>query len=140
MVRTAPNKRKYGGYHPEFEFGDGLSYSNFDITDFKLSSDTLVGNDKIIASFSVKNSGNFNGTKNIDVFVSDHYASLAPDVRNLKAFSSVFLKPGEQKQVNVELDKENLFFYNKKGKKLLENGDFSISVDNETKSFYYLSK
>ena len=140
MVRTAPNKRKYGGYHPEFEFGDGLSYSNFDITDFKLSSDTLVGNDKIIASFSVKNSGNFDGTKNIDVFVSDHYASLAPDVRNLKAFSSVFLKAGEQKQVNIELDKENLFFYNKKGKKLLENGDFSISVDNQTKSFYYLSK
>ena len=96
MVRTAPNKRKYGGYHPEFEFGDGLSYSNFDITDFKLSTDTLVGNDKIIVSFSVKNSGNIDGTKNIDVFVSDHYASLAPDVRNLKAFSSVLLKAEEQ--------------------------------------------
>ena len=140
MVRTAPNKRKYGGYHPEFEFGDGLSYSNFDITDFKLSTDTLVGNDKIIASFSVKNSGNLDGTKNIDVFVSDHYASLAPDVRNLKAFSSVLLKAGEQKQVKVELDKENLFFYNKKGERLLENGDFSISVHNQTKSFYYLAK
>ena len=140
MVRTAPNKRKYGGYHPEFEFGDGLSYSNFDITDFKLSTDTLVGNDKIIASFSVKNSGNLDGTKNIDVFVSDHYASLAPDVRNLKAFSSVLLKAGEQKQVKVELDKENLFFYNKKGERLLENGDFSISVLNQTKSFYYLAK
>ena len=100
----------------------------------------MVGNDKIIASFSVKNSGNFDGTKNIDVFVSDHYASLAPDVRNLKAFSSVLLKAGEQKQVKVELDKENLFFYNKKGERLLENGDFSISVHNQTKSFYYLAK
>ena len=137
MVRTAPNKRKYGGYHPEFEFGYGLSYSEFAISELILSTDTLQKNKELKISFIVKNNGSMDGTKNIDLFVKDHYASLAPDVKNLKNFTKVFLKAGEEKEVVFEIDKNDLFFYNKNGKELLEEGDFSILIEDKSRSFYF---
>ena len=137
MVRTAPNKRKYGGYHPEFEFGYGLSYSEFAISELILSTDTLQKNKELKISFIVKNNGSMDGTKNIDLFVKDHYASLAPDVKNLKNFTKVFLKAGEEKEVVFEVDKNDLFFYNKNGKELLEEGDFTILIEDKSRSFYF---
>jgi beta-glucosidase len=136
MVRTAPNKRKYGGYHPEFEFGSGLNYAEFSISDLKLSTDTLIENEKIEVSFTVENLSKIEGTKNIDVFVKDHYASLAPDVKNLKYFVKVFLKAGQKDEITLQLDKNDLFFFNDKGEKLIEEGGFSILIENESKSFY----
>ena len=73
MVRTAPNKKTYGGYHPAFKFGDGLSYSDFSISDFKLNSDTISGDEKLQISFQLKNNSDVDGTKNIDVFIKDHF-------------------------------------------------------------------
>lgn len=136
MVRTAPNKRKYGGYHPEFEFGSGLNYAEFSISDLKLSTDTLIENKKIEVSFTIENLSNIDGAKNIDVFVKDHYASLAPDVKNLKYFTKVLLKAGQKDEITLQLDKNDLFFFNEKGEKLLEEGEFSILIENESQSFY----
>ena len=136
MVRTAPNKKTYGGYHPAFKFGDGLSYSDFVISNFKLSADTINVDEKIQISFQLKNNSERDGTKNIDVFIKDHYASLAPDVRNLKYFTKVSLKAGAQKEVRIDLDKNDLFFFNSKGEKLLEEGSFSVFVEEQNATFY----
>ena len=137
MVRTAPNKKIYGGYHPAFKFGEGLSYSDFSISDFKLNSDTISGDEKLQVSFQLKNNSNLDGTKNIDVFIQDHFASLAPDVMNLKAITKVFLKGGDQKEVTITLDKADLFFFNAYGEKLLEEGFFSVLIEDQNQSFYY---
>ena len=136
MVRTAPNKKTYGGYHPAFKFGDGLSYSDFVISNFKLSADTINVDEKIQISFQLKNNSERDGTKNIDVFIKDHYASLAPDVRNLKYFTKVSLKAGAQKEVRIDLDKNDLFFFNSKGEKVLEEGSFSVFVEEQNATFY----
>ena len=138
MIRTAPNKRKYGGYNPEFKFGDGLSYSNFSVSELKLSKDTLIKSEKINVSFLVTNYGLIDGNKNIDMFIKDHFASLAPDVKNLKGFKKVFLKAGEKKTINFEIDKNDLFFYDENGVKLFEEGIFSIQIEDEIKSFYFI--
>jgi beta-glucosidase len=136
MVRTAPNKKTYGGYHPAFKFGAGLSYSDFAISNFKLSADTINVDEKIQISFQLKNNSKRDGTKNIDVFIKDHYASLAPDVRNLKYFTKVFLKAGAQKEVRIDLDKNDLFFFNSRGEKLLEEGSFSVFIEDQNAAFY----
>ena len=136
MVRTAPNNKTYGGYHPAFKFGDGLSYSDFSISNLKLNADTITTDEKLQISFQLKNRSDLDGTKNIDVFINDHYASLAPDVKNLKDFTKVFLKGGEQREVLMELDRDDLFFYNAKGEKLLEEGSFSVFIGDQTATFY----
>jgi beta-glucosidase len=136
MVRTAPNKKIYGGYHPAFKFGEGLSYSDFSISNFKLNADTIAADEKLQISFQLKNNSELDGTKNIDVFINDHYASLAPDVKNLKDFTKVFLKGGSQKEVRMELDRDDLFFFNAKGEKLLEEGSFSVFIGDQKATFY----
>ena len=138
MVRTAPNKRKYGGYNPAFKFGHGLNYTEFLISNLNLSTDTLKGDEKIKVTFSITNKGSMEGLKNIDIFIKDHYASLAPDVRNLKGFKSAFVKTGETRELSIEFNKEDLFFYNESGDKLYEEGDFSVHIEDMIKSFYFI--
>ena len=138
MVRTAPNKRKYGGYNPAFKFGHGLNYTEFSISNLNLSTDTLKGDEKIKVTFSITNKGSMDGLKNIDIFIKDHYASLAPDVRNLKGFKSAFVKTGETRKLSIEFNKEDLFFYNESGDKLYEEGDFSVQIEDMSKSFYFI--
>ena len=84
----------------------------------------------------IKNNGERDGTKNIDVFIKDDYASLAPDVKNLKYFTKVFLKAGAQREVRIDLDKNDLFFFNSKGERLLEEGSFSVFIEDQHETFY----
>ena len=136
MVRTAPNKKTYGGYHPAFKFGTGLSYSDFSISNVQLNADTIISGEKLQITFQIKNNSDLDGDKNIDVFVKDHYASLAPDVKNLKAFTKVSLRGGAQKEIRIELDSNDLFFFNEKGEKLLEEGVFSVLIEDYEEGFY----
>jgi len=46
------------------------------------------------------------------------------------------LKAGQKDEITLQLDKNDLFFFNEKGEKLLEEGEFSILIENESQSFY----
>ena len=137
MIQTAPNKKKYGGHHPEFEFGHGLSYTNFSFSPIKIDKDTLIGNDSIKVSLTITNSGKIASNKCIDVFIKDEYAGLAPDVKNLKYFTKVYLAPNQKKEIAFYIDKNDLFYYDKNGNKIFEDGDFTLFIENQSKRFYF---
>lgn len=118
MVQTAPNKTKYGGHHPEF--GQGLSYTTLSISPIQFNSDTINIKGALDVSLTVTNTGNVDGQKCIDVFLQDHYASYAPDMKNLKYFTKVALAPGEKKQITFTLDSSTLFYYNEKGEMMFK--------------------
>lgn len=137
MIQTAPNKKKYGGHHPEFEFGHGLSYTNFSFSPIKIDKDTIIGNDSIKVSLTITNSGKIASNKCIDVFIKDEYAGLAPDVKNLKYFTKVYLAPNQKKEIVFYIDKNDLFYYDKNGNKIFEDGDFTLFIENQSKRFYF---
>jgi beta-glucosidase len=136
MVRDGPNKKKFGGYHPEYKFGHGLSYSKFKFDNFKISHDTINIDDTLFIDFDITNTSDLKATKLIDLFIKDLYASYSPDVRNLKAFTKVTLAQREKKHITMSIDKNSLFFYSEKGEKIYEKGIFSVMIENESRSFY----
>lgn len=108
---------------PEFSFGHGLSYTNFEYTDLTVQKD----NGKVKLSFSIKNIGDTDGAEIAQIYVSDIESSVKRPVKELKAFEKVFLAPGESKLLEIELLGDAFSFYDETTKSwVLEPGEFEI--------------
>lgn len=119
-----------GDFNPEYHFGFGLSYTTFDISNLKINKTSFPNNPKeeIIVSVDVKNTGNVEGKEVIQLYSSDLFASLVPDVKRLRRFEKVSLKAGESKTVTFKLTLDDLAFYNLKSERVIEAGDFELQV------------
>lgn len=112
-----------------YPFGFGLSYTKFAYSDLKLSATKIDETDKLTVSFTVKNVGDVEGEEVAQVYVKDVECSIFREEKALKGFVKVALKPGEEKEVFVELDKRSFAFYNVEQKDwTVEEGEFEILV------------
>lgn len=119
-----------GDFNPEYHFGFGLSYTTFDISNLKINKTSFANNPKeeIIVSVDVKNTGDVEGKEVIQLYSSDLFASLVPDVKRLRRFEKVSLKASESKTITFKLTLDDLAFYNLKSERVIEAGDFELQV------------
>ncbi len=113
---------------PLFSFGHGLSYTSFEYSDFKLSSETLTRNGSIQASITVTNSGTKDGHEVVQLYIHDKVGSVTRPVKELKGFEKIFLKKGESKIVSFSISVEDLKFYNNEMVYNVEPGEFEIAI------------
>lgn len=113
---------------PLFPFGYGLSYTKFNYSDIKLSSNTMTATGKITATVNVKNTGNYDGEEVVQLYIGDPVASIAQPVKKLKDFQKVFIKKGESKEVSFDIDAEKLKYYNSDLKRVADPGDFKLYI------------
>jgi beta-glucosidase len=112
-----------------FPFGHGLSYTTFEYTDLKLSTDQLSHQGKVAVTFKVRNTGAMAGQEVVQVYVRDIESSAFRPEKELKGFAKVALVPGEEKAVSIELDHRAFAYYNPElGDWHVEAGDFEILV------------
>jgi beta-glucosidase len=114
---------------PLFPFGYGLSYTSFKYGNLKVSPDSTTGDNPIMVSFDLTNTGDREGAEVAEVYVGDGHSSVPRPVKELKGFSKVSLKPGETKKVSIALNKRAFSYYDvdSKGWKA-EPGAFDILV------------
>lgn len=123
-------------YSPQYEFGYGLSYTTFKYSDLKLSKPQIGKSEQLTVTVNVQNTGKTEGKETVQLFTSDLYASgITPDVRRLRRFEKISLKPGESKTVTFTLAPEDLAYINREGKKTVEAGEFVISVSDQKQKF-----
>jgi beta-glucosidase len=129
---------------PIFTFGHGLSYTDFALSDIKLSSSKVSGDEKVTITATVTNTGAVEGAEVVQLYLHDKKASVDRPVRELKGFAKVYLAPGEQKTVSIELTKRDLSFWDVNTNDwLAESGDFEVQLGNSldnivlTESFTY---
>jgi len=125
------------GYKPLFPFGWGLSYTSFEYSELQLGSPTLAGAGKLTVSLTVKNSGRRDGKHTVELYTREHYASITPGMRRLRAFKKIFLKAGESQTVRFTLDRDDLAFVNAAMRTVTEPGDFDIYIGDKKASFSY---
>ena len=119
---------------PLFPFGHGLSYTTFEYSDIKLSSNAINADDELTVSVKVTNTGKVEGKEVVQLYVTDKESSLIRPVKELKGFEKVSLKPGESKNVMFKLDKRAFAFYSEAAHDwLVEEGDFIISVGSSSR-------
>ena len=122
---------------PLYPFGYGLSYTSFSYSDIRLTKTNLKGNDRLIATVTVTNTGKFAGEETVQLYITDPVASITRSVKDLKGFQKIILQPGEIKAVSFNITNEDLKFYNPALEHVWEAGDFIIHIgtnSNEVKS------
>jgi len=115
----------------QYPFGFGLSYTTFEYSNLSVDKSTFASGDEMKVTVDVKNTGEMIGKEAVMLFSSDLVAALTPDVRRLRAFQKIELKPGESKTVTLNLLADDLAYVNELGKWFLEKGDFKLQVGNQ---------
>lgn len=125
-------------YNPQYEFGFGLSYTTFSYTNLKVSAKNIKATDVLTVTVDVKNTGDREGKEVVDLYLADLYASVSPDVKRLKGFQKINLKPGESKTVTFKLSKNDFSFVNNDSKSVVEPGGFEIYINSLKAGFNIL--
>jgi len=113
---------------PLYPFGFGLSYTSFNYSDIKLSSNTLTKGKSITASITLSNTGKYDGQEVVQLYIRDLVGSITRPVKELKGFQKVNLKAGESKNITFTLTENDLKFYNSDLKFVAEPGDFKVFI------------
>ena len=116
----------------QWAFGYGLSYTKFAYSNLKVDKSEFTANDILTFTVDIKNTGNQIGKESVLLFSSDLIASLSPDVRRLRAFDKIELKPGETQTVRLKIKASDLAFVGYDGKWILEKGDFRFQTGDQT--------
>ena len=112
-----------------FPFGFGLSYTSFEYSDIKLSADKIKDTDTLTLTYKIKNTGAMAGAEISQVYVSDRESTVFRPVKELRAFNKVYLEPGEEKEISIELSKRAFAYYNVNIMDWhVESGEFDIMV------------
>lgn len=129
---------------PLYSFGYGLSYTTFEYSNLKISSDKIKFNEKVKVSVDVKNTGNYEGQEVVQLYVHDLVGSVTRPVKELKGFEKINLKKGETKTVSFEISSQDLQFYGLDMKYEAEAGFFDAFIggnsDTEKKVSFELVK
>lgn len=119
-----------------YDFGFGLSYSDFEYSNFLITEDTLSSSDTLNVEVLVTNDSDIDGYETIQLYSSDLYASITPDIKRLRDFKKILIKSGERKKIFFNVPVSELSFYNNDNMEVLEEGRFKISINNLSKEIY----
>ena len=119
---------------PQYEFGYGLSYTGFEVSDLRLSSSTVPRNGKLTASVEVANTGGRAGDEVVQLYLHDPVASISQPVRRLRGFQRVTLAPGQHTTVSFTLDRSDYGFYDNRGRFVVEPGRIDVYAGDSSKA------
>ncbi|MDR3189101.1 MAG: glycoside hydrolase family 3 C-terminal domain-containing protein, partial [Prevotellaceae bacterium] len=87
---------------PLYEFGYGLSYTQFEYKNLQAPAAVKVG-DNIAVSVEVTNTGKYDGDEVVQLYVAHEDAKRRVPIRSLQGFRRVHIKAGETKTVSFTL-------------------------------------
>ncbi len=108
----------YGYYHgytlmdkkniePQYPFGFGLSYTDFEISDCAAEKD----GDNITVTAAVKNIGKVSGDEVVQVYISSNNKAEERPVKLLKGFKRVSVAAGESVKAVIEISVDDIRFF-----------------------------
>jgi beta-glucosidase len=111
-----------------YPFGYGLSYTTFAYANLQLSSATLTPAQKLTVSVDVTDTGGRPGAEIVQLYVRDLAARVTRPIKELRGFQRIALDPGQTRRVTFTLDPQDLAFYDRHEKLVLEPGQFKLWI------------
>ena len=125
--------RYYDTYkiQPQFAFGHGLSYTNFEYSNLKVTGNGSTAT----ATFTIKNTGKVTGSEIAQLYVHEQKSLLPRPEKELKGFEKVTLAAGEEKTVTINLNEDAFKYFNDaKDQWVMDKGAFDILVGGSSRS------
>lgn len=120
-----------------YEFGYGLSYTSFEYSNFKISNTRITPDGKVTITFDVKNTGQVDGDEIAQVYVRtpDSPSSLQRPIKRLKGFKRVTIPAGQTKTVSIDIDCQDLWFWDTANKKIsFDKGRYIFEIGASSKN------
>jgi beta-glucosidase len=113
---------------PAYEFGHGLSYTNFAYANLKLSSTTFNG--KIKATITIFNTGKVAGKEAVQLYLSAPSQKLDKPAEELKAFAKTnLIQPGKSQTLTFTLDAADLASFDTQSSSwIAEAGKYTVKL------------
>jgi beta-glucosidase len=120
---------------PLFPFGYGLSYTTFTYSPLELSASQVSASglnqnsqQPLHVSTKVRNAGSRAGEEVVELYVRLRGTSIALPVRQLEGFRRVTLAPGETKQVEFTVGRDELAFWNLEMQDVVEPASATVWI------------
>ena len=132
-VNYGRRRSSFGDYvfsssKPLFPFGHGLSYTSFEYSSLIISPKNVGPAGKVEITFDVRNTGDREGDEVVQLYVQDEVASVTRPAMELKGFKRVTLEPGEKKRITFRLSVDQLAFYDRHMRLVVEPGTFKVMI------------
>ena len=103
---------------------------------FGISLDKKVysAEDTVRATFTLSNTGKYNGVEVAQLYVRDLVGSVTRPVKELKYFERIALEAGESREITFELPVRELAFWNMDMEKVVEPGAFRLWIAGDSAS------
>ena len=115
-------------YLPLWEFGHGLSYTDFSYENLEIENPEISDGQTVKFSVDLTNTGAVNGDEVVQVYLRDNYSSVTRPVKELVAYKRISLNTGERISIHFEIPYDKLGFYNRNMNYVVEPGAFTIMV------------
>lgn len=116
------------GFNPQWAFGHGLSYTNFEYSKLEVSSSPFGPGDELAITVDISNTGDRTGKEIAQLYISDLVASITPPVRRLRGFQKIELKPGQTQTVTFTIRPQDLAFVGRDNEWITEPGEFMVQI------------
>jgi len=112
---------------PLYPFGHGLSYTEFEYRDMRLSGDNLTEGGRLVIEVDVANVGVRAGEEVVQLYTHQQRSRVKQPLRRLRGFQRVSLEPGECKTVELTLAFEDLAFWDvTSGRMVVESANHKV--------------
>ena len=112
-----------------YPFGYGLSYTQFEYTDIKLSTKKMKDTDLLTVSCSIKNIGACAGSEVAQLYLSCRDSVVIRAEQELKGFEKVHLEAGESRGISFTLSGRDFAYYNTElAGWHVESGDYEVRI------------
>ena len=116
-----------------FEFGDGLSYTQFKYGKPILSASRIAENESTRVSVTVKNSGDRAGDEIVQLYIRDNFSRVTRPVKELKGFKRIHLDAKQSQKVTFDITPDTLAYFDLDMNWRVEPGDFTIMVGSSSR-------
>lgn len=116
---------------PLFAFGEGLSFTNFDLSGFRTDKKVYTQNDLINITGKVSNTGNFDGSEVVQIYVGKQNSKVKRAFKELKGFQKIAVKKNSTEAIEILINTNDLSFYDESNSDWnLEKGEYIIYIGN----------
>ena len=116
------------GFNPQWEFGHGLTYTNFKYSNLRMSQTSMTLDGSITIEVDVANIGDRRGKEVVQLYIADKVASITPSVKRLRGYEKIAIAPGAMKTVSFTITPEDLAFVGRDNTWITEAGEFGVNV------------